>query len=1141
MRNNPKKGFTLVELLVVIAILAILSTVAVVGYTSYIESTNITVDENLAAQLNRFLEAYKVDFTDDIDENNIREVTLAILKEGGLEGQLIAKSKDRDFYFDLEKGEYVLLEDTASGVKTAGYKVMFGLDALAADGSKYEIKLENCFTPENKYFYVGSTSENAPISLIIDAFYNFNSANYKDLASKVANVSIPALNTFVNNAVVVTDECNYRLGENQANVIFAHGVNMVGTTTKAWNGNDWVPVDVDSSYTLATLTGKLTIPASVKFFAEDSLNLGAAGTIVINKPVTDVAYMSNANFANSNVTLDLTDGTYYTNDAGKLPANTGMAVITDNVTTPTVELPLQYRNEAVDFNVEAIVQTNKVVNFSTTIEENETTITIPSVYVAWDTDGFYLTGVKFVGGDETIPATHTALTWRVTSNGSYVNLEGDKITFKDVDPTTLGTNPITLEATLDNGKGTPKQINIYPVYYTAVDVELDGKDIADRTLIANEVLTRDDNGNVTARKNEFIFSWGTDDFENGASATYNYATLPSGIKLDDTINVTLGTTGVFTHADNKLTVVSSTATLRETEVTVTVGNISKTINLDLFDVLSLPFQTKDIEITTLGNSNAIMLGDLFTFDGTFPTNAKVIIYSNVYSNDSFADMSTRQNGKARPYTEGETELSVLANEIPITQENWEEQTIQFYNTDDSVCVTIVADGVRIAPDVEVKVVNGNNVRNWTEFKTFGVAGTVLSFADGIVLLGDIDVESNYRLPVSFTADANLYGNHKTFNLKGYADTITGRGHIVLNNASMYDTRVIGNIFPDIQVYSASKYGNNAVHANGTVTIENCYIANTRAPLGIGDEDIKDENDKTIPPSVTVRNCVLFGGRYANIDIRVGELKLEGDVILVNQPHDDGTVPDDIDNVVGVGIGVWFEAMRYTDISKTKIDTSKCTNFQQYNFLSKEEADYLPPVTMQMPSAINNVISGFTQIELKLKEMFLTIFDPAKASDYGKYVFKRTVTDEDGNSAEVEYVNSAFISSAFDVTGLIGNGIGGAITGTMTISGKNPNIYVKTDSGSAQSLPVDYAQTSFKTFLGQGTIMNFRKVNIYFTMPIDTYDKMFRFSQIATSKYCPWEATDIVLDEDGYVVMDGEQAKTQVYEAYDFASNGSIIH
>ena len=45
------KGFTLVELLVVIAILAILATVSVVGYTSYIQNANASVAEQEASQI----------------------------------------------------------------------------------------------------------------------------------------------------------------------------------------------------------------------------------------------------------------------------------------------------------------------------------------------------------------------------------------------------------------------------------------------------------------------------------------------------------------------------------------------------------------------------------------------------------------------------------------------------------------------------------------------------------------------------------------------------------------------------------------------------------------------------------------------------------------------------------------------------------------------------------------------------------------------------------------------------------------------------------------------------------------------------------------------------------------------------------
>ena len=49
------EGFTLVELIIVIAILAILSTGAIAGYSAYIESANRTVDESLAAEIENAL------------------------------------------------------------------------------------------------------------------------------------------------------------------------------------------------------------------------------------------------------------------------------------------------------------------------------------------------------------------------------------------------------------------------------------------------------------------------------------------------------------------------------------------------------------------------------------------------------------------------------------------------------------------------------------------------------------------------------------------------------------------------------------------------------------------------------------------------------------------------------------------------------------------------------------------------------------------------------------------------------------------------------------------------------------------------------------------------------------------------------
>lgn len=56
MRNN-KKGFTLVELLVVIAILAILASVAVVGYTAFIEKAKDSNAMTEAHQLETSIES----------------------------------------------------------------------------------------------------------------------------------------------------------------------------------------------------------------------------------------------------------------------------------------------------------------------------------------------------------------------------------------------------------------------------------------------------------------------------------------------------------------------------------------------------------------------------------------------------------------------------------------------------------------------------------------------------------------------------------------------------------------------------------------------------------------------------------------------------------------------------------------------------------------------------------------------------------------------------------------------------------------------------------------------------------------------------------------------------------------------------
>ena len=68
-RNN-NKGFTLVELIIVIAVIAILTAVAAPQYIKYVEKSRIAKDENNAASIQTAIETAIVDLNSDADTGN---------------------------------------------------------------------------------------------------------------------------------------------------------------------------------------------------------------------------------------------------------------------------------------------------------------------------------------------------------------------------------------------------------------------------------------------------------------------------------------------------------------------------------------------------------------------------------------------------------------------------------------------------------------------------------------------------------------------------------------------------------------------------------------------------------------------------------------------------------------------------------------------------------------------------------------------------------------------------------------------------------------------------------------------------------------------------------------------------------------
>ncbi len=137
MNKKTKKGFTLVELLVVIAILAILATVSVVGYTSFIDKANQSVDEQFVTQLNTYLAAEEA--ADGKPENVLH--VQEILRQNGINSFVATRTKNNLYWVKAENRVVIWTVDgSKKGVSfPADYAEKFASIATPVDGEWFDL------------------------------------------------------------------------------------------------------------------------------------------------------------------------------------------------------------------------------------------------------------------------------------------------------------------------------------------------------------------------------------------------------------------------------------------------------------------------------------------------------------------------------------------------------------------------------------------------------------------------------------------------------------------------------------------------------------------------------------------------------------------------------------------------------------------------------------------------------------------------------------------------------------------------------------------------------------------------------------------------------------------------------------------
>ena len=159
MINSKKKGFTIVELVIVIAVVAILAAVLIPTFSNLVKKANVSADTQAVRQMNTALAIYEAE---NGKPTNVTEAKKALDSQLiNVEGGLVPVSKGYAFYWDSQENEVVLVK--------YGETIKASWEILTANAFG---KLVNASSKEELINALNTTGEPVSITLTNDVTYD---------------------------------------------------------------------------------------------------------------------------------------------------------------------------------------------------------------------------------------------------------------------------------------------------------------------------------------------------------------------------------------------------------------------------------------------------------------------------------------------------------------------------------------------------------------------------------------------------------------------------------------------------------------------------------------------------------------------------------------------------------------------------------------------------------------------------------------------------------------------------------------------------------------------------------------------------------------------------------------------------------